>query len=58
MADEDLVLALDEGDMFKVDDNYYKKPRPTRIETFDIEGTDFQVKVSLIGKIIMISDVF
>ena len=36
-------------DMFQIDSSYYKKPKPTRIEKFTIENTDFEVNVSLIG---------
>ncbi|KAG2387428.1 hypothetical protein C9374_001760 [Naegleria lovaniensis] len=38
-----------ESDMFQVDENYFRKPRPARIEVFNIEQSDFEVKVRLLG---------
>jgi len=35
--------------LFQIDESYFKKPKPVRIETYQIEGTDMEIKVSLLG---------
>lgn len=52
--EEEDYSGLFESDMFQVDENYFRKPRPARIEVFNIENSDFQVKVRLLGMYLFI----